>query len=157
MNTTEPLPALLETYFADLDRALIGADPRERAETIQAMREDAVEMLNQFGASEETAERVIAGFGPVEQIAAAATPAPPAFAAPAAPRPWADIWLIVGSIVGFIYFLFPVLSIAMLIWATVRLRRHAGSRSLQKGAAWVSGIAVALFFILFIQRFIPFN
>lgn len=156
MNTAEPLPALLETYFADLDRALIGADPRERAETIQAMREDALEMLGQYGTSEQTAERVIAGFGPVEQIAAAATPAPPVAAAPAAPRPWADIWLLVGSIIGLFYFYFPVLAIAMLIWAIVRKRKHAGSRPLQKGALWVSGIAVGLFLILFGPRFLPF-
>jgi hypothetical protein len=45
MTTTQPLPTLLEAYFADLDRALIGVDPRERAETVQAMRKHASEML----------------------------------------------------------------------------------------------------------------
>ncbi|WAP51790.1 hypothetical protein OL239_19020 [Arthrobacter sp. ATA002] len=147
MTTTEPMPELLEAYFADLDRALIGTDAREHAETVQAMREDAAEMLSQYGASEETAERVIADFGPVEQVAAAATPAPVA-AAPV-PRPWADIWLLVGSIIGLLYFIIPVLSVAMLIWAIVRLRRHVGSLPLQKGALWVSGTAVALAVLLY--------
>ena len=52
MNSTEQMPALLEAYFADLDRALIGTDERERAETVQAMREDAAEMLLRYGVSE---------------------------------------------------------------------------------------------------------
>ncbi len=150
MNTTEPMPPLLEAYFDDLDRALIGADPRERAETVQAMREHAAEMLTRHGASEQTAELIIADFGPVEQVAASATPAPAPGAAPA--RPWADIWLLVGSIVGLVYFLFPVISVAMLVWAIVRLRGHAGSRPLQKAALWVSGAAVFLAAFFFIVR-----
>lgn len=150
MTTTEPMPALLEAYFADLDRALIGTDPREHAETVQAMREDAAEMLNRDGASEQTAERIIAEFGPVERIAAAATPA--ATPAPAATRPWADIWLLVGSILGLAYFIIPVLSIAMLIWAIVRMRRHVGSLPLQKAALWVSGASVGLAALLYLVR-----
>ena len=98
MSATEPLPALLEAYFADLDRALIGADAREHAETVQAMREDAAEMLNRYGVSEQTAERIIADFGPVEQVAAATTAAPmasaPVTSSPAVPRSWVDIWLL---------------------------------------------------------------
>ena len=157
MNTTEPLPALLEAYFADLDRALIGTDPRERAETIQAMREDAAETLSRFGDSDQTAERVIAEFGPVEQIAAAATPAAPAAAAaPAASRPWADIWLFVASVVGLLYFYFPVPAIAVLIWAAVRMRKHGGNRTLQKCALWISVAALAVFILLFSQHSIPF-
>ena len=152
MNTTEPMPALLQAYFADLDRALIGADPRERAETIQAMREHADEVLARDGVSEQTAERIIVDFGPVEQVAASATPAPAPVAAPVPPRPWADIWLLVGSIVGLVYALFPLISVAMLVWAIVRLRRHVGSRPLQKGALWVSGVAVFLAAFFFLVR-----
>ena len=147
MNTTEPLPALLEAYFADLDRALVGADPRERAETVQAMREHAAEMLSQYGNSEQTAERVITDFGPVEQIAAATTPAPaaptPAAATPVVPRSWVDIWLLVGSIVSLMYFVFPLLAVSMLVWAVLRVRQHKGNRALQRAALWVSGVSVA--------------
>ncbi|MDN3481427.1 hypothetical protein QMA10_05770 [Arthrobacter sp. APC 3897] len=150
MNTTEPMPALLEAYFADLDRALAGANERERAETIQAMREDAAEMLTRYGASEQGAKRVIAEFGPVEQIAAAATPAPaPAAAASAARRSWADIWLLAGSIAGLLYFVFPPLAVAMLIWAILRWRQNTGNRTLQKAALWISGAAVVLSVVLF--------
>lgn len=156
MTTTEPLPTLLEAYFADLDRALIGADAREHAETVQAMREHAAEMLSRYGVSEQTAKRVIADFGPVEQVAAAATPAPatpaPAAAAPAPARPWADIWLLVGSIVGVVYWVFPFIAIAMLVWAVVRLRRNTGNRALQKAALWVSAVSAVFSLGLFIMH-----
>ena len=156
MNTTEPMPALLEAYFADLDRALIGTDARERAETVQAMREHAAEMLLRYGASEETAERVIGDFGPVEQVAAAATPTPAPTAAPAsapdATRSWSDIWLLLGSAVSLMFFVFPLFAIAMLIWAILRIRRNSGNRALQKAALWVSGVSAAFSIGLFISH-----
>ena len=141
MNTTEPLPGLLEAYFADLNRALIGADPRERAETVQAMREHAAEMLSRYGNSDQTAERVITDFGPVEQIAEATTSAPPA-PAPVSPHySWVDIWLLVGSIVSLMFFVFPLFAIAVLVWAILRIRQHRGNRALQKAALWVSAVS----------------
>lgn len=152
MTTTEPLPALLEAYFADLDRALIGAEPRERAETVQAMREHASEVLNRDGVSEKTAERVIAEFGPVEQIAAAASSAPEPAPAPA--RSWADIWLLAGSIVSLAFFVFPFIAIAMLVWAILRMRQNAGNRALQKAAFWVSVVSVVFSLGLFIMHFV---
>jgi len=153
MSTTERMPELLEAYFADLDRALIGADPREHAETVQAMREHAAEMLSVHGNSELTAERVIADFGPVEEVAAAATSAP---AAPtsAPPRSWADIWLLAGSVAGLVFYVFPLLSIAMLTWAILRLRQYAGNRTLQRAALWVSVAAVVISVGLFTLRLI---
>ncbi|MBP3037563.1 DUF4190 domain-containing protein [Arthrobacter sp. zg-ZUI100] len=151
MNTTEPMPALLEAYFADLDRALIGTDARERAETVQAMREHAAEMLHRYGASEETAERVIGDFGPVEQVAAAATPMPAPASAPA-PRSWSDIWLLVGSVVSLMFFVFPLFAIAMLVWAIVRIRRNGGNRTLQKAALWISGVSAAFSIGMFISH-----
>ncbi|MCC3267576.1 HAAS signaling domain-containing protein [Arthrobacter gengyunqii] len=152
MNTTEPMPALLEAYFADLDRALIGTDERERAETVQAMREHAAEMLHRHGVSEKTAERVIGDFGPVEQIAAAATSTPAPASAPAPTRSWSDIWLLVGSIVSLLFYVFPLFGIAMLIWAILRIRRNSGNRTLQKAALWVSGVSVAFSIGMFISH-----
>ena len=153
MSTTEPLPALLKAYFADLDRALIGADARERAETVQAMREDAAEMLNRYGVSEQTAERIIADFGPVEQVAAASTSAP-VTSGPSVPRSWVDIWLLVGSIASLVYFVFPLLAIAMLVWAILRRRQHVGNKVLQKAALWVSAAAVVFSVGLFISHYV---
>ena len=139
MTTTEPMPPLLKAYFADLDRALIGTDPREHTETVQAMREHAAEMLNRYGVSEQTAQRVITDFGPVEQVAAAATPA--AAAAAAAERSWADIWLLVAAIAGLIFWVFPFIAVGVLAWAIVRIRRNTGNRSLQKAALTISGVS----------------
>ncbi|AWB87437.1 hypothetical protein [Mycetocola zhujimingii] len=121
------------------------------------MREHAAELLSRHGASEETAERVIGDFGPVERVAASATPAPaapaPATPAPAA-RPWSDIWLFVGSITSLIFFVFPFVAIAMLVWAIVRLRQNTGDRSLQRVALWVSVVSTALSVGLFISHLI---
>ncbi|MCC3273561.1 hypothetical protein MUK71_01555 [Arthrobacter zhangbolii] len=151
MTTTEPMPSLLEAYFADLDRALIGTDPRERAETVQAMREDAAEMLNREGTSEQSAKRIIAEFGPVEQIAAAATSAPTPGPAPA-PRSWPDIWLLVGSIAALVYWILPFIGVAMMVWAIVRIRRNTGNRTLQRVALWISIASVALSGAIFLLR-----
>ncbi|MDQ0734961.1 HAAS signaling domain-containing protein [Arthrobacter agilis] len=148
MTTTEPLPALLEAYFADLDRALIGTDARERAETIQAMREHAAEMLTRDGASDNTAERIVADFGPVEQVAAAAT------SAPIAARSWVDVWLLVGSIVSLVFYVFPFVAFAILVWAIVRLRQASGNRALQRAACWVSAVSVVFSACLFISHLV---
>jgi hypothetical protein len=49
MSATPDFPPLVEAYLADLDRALAGADPRERAETVAAVREHAAELLARYG------------------------------------------------------------------------------------------------------------
>ena len=148
MTTTEPMPELLEAYFADLDRALIGADARERAETVQAMREHAAEMLSRHGNSEQTAQHVISDFGSVEQVAAAVTSAP-VTAAPAAARIyWVDIWLLAGSILSLAFFVFPLPAIAMLAWAILRIRQHTGNRRMQKAALWISTVSAAFSVVL---------
>ncbi len=153
MNTTEPLPALLEAYFADLNRALLGSDPREHAETVQAMREHAAEIVSRDGASEQTARQVIADFGPVEQVAAAASSAPGS-SAPAPERSWTDIWLLAGSIAGFALYVFPFIAVAMLVWAVVRIRGNTGNRRLQRAALWVSLAAVVFSVGLFTLRLV---
>ncbi|MFC4613644.1 hypothetical protein ACFO3K_02875 [Cellulomonas algicola] len=138
--TTTRLPDLLEAYLADLDRALVGTDARERAETIQAMREHASEVIARDGASDATVERVITELGSVEQIAASATPAGPAPASVA----WGDVWLLVCAVASLALFVFPVVAVGALIWAIVRLRGSAGSRALQRAALVVSVVSVVL-------------
>ena len=152
MNTTEPLPALLEAYFADLDRALIGTDPREHAETVQAMREHATEMLTKHGVSEETTERIIASFGPVEQVAASATPAPAPTLTPTPARSWGDIWLLVGSVASLVFYVLPFIAIAILVWAIVRLRRNSGNRALQKVALGISIVSVVFSAVVYLTH-----
>ncbi len=156
MTTTEPMPELLEMYFADLDRALIGADARERAETVQAMREHAAEMLSLHGNSEQTAQHIITEFGPVEQVASAVTSAP-ATAAPAAPvtrTSWVDIFLLAGSVLSLLFFVFPLPAIAVLVWAILRIRQQTGNRALQRAALWISAVSAAFSVVMFTLHWI---
>ena len=77
------------------------------------MREHAAEMLLRYGVSEQTAERVIGDFGPVEQVAAAATPILAPASAPPAPRSLSDIRLLMGSVVSLLFYVFPLFAIGM--------------------------------------------
>lgn len=69
---------LVQAYLADLDRALAGTDPRERADVLDGVREHLGEALGENTAAGTVRVRqVLAGLGPVEVIAAqATTPAP---------------------------------------------------------------------------------
>lgn len=129
MTATPDYPPLVEAYLADLDRALAAADPRERAETVAAVREHSAELLARYGSDDEAARRVLDDLGPVETIAAEVTPAP----APVAPAPVAaagtteaiDVVLVVLAVV-----VWPLSPVA-LVWAIVRLRARVGNRALQ--------------------------
>lgn len=124
MTATPELPPSVEAYLADLDRALAGADPRERAETVAAVREHAAELLARYGTDDESARRVLDELGPVEAIAAEVTPAPvPATTAGKAEA--TDVVLVVLAVV--LWPLAPVL----LVWAIVRRRSGVGNRALQ--------------------------
>lgn len=129
MTTTPDYPPLVEAYLADLDRALAAADPRERAETLAAMREHAAELLARYGSDDESARRVLDDLGPVETIAAEVTPAPapvaPATVATAGTTEATDVVLVVLAIL-----VWPLSPVA-LVWAIVRLRARVGNRALQ--------------------------
>ncbi|MEU4362240.1 hypothetical protein [Promicromonospora sp. NPDC023987] len=124
MTTTPDFPPVIEAYLADLDRALAVADPRERAETVAAVREHAAESLARHGRDDESARRVLAELGPVETIAAEVTPAPVP-AAPAGKIEARDVVLAVLTV-----FLWPLAPVT-LVWSIVRLRAGVGSRVLQ--------------------------
>lgn len=143
MTAAPAFPPLVEAYLADLDRALASSDPRERAETLAAVREHAAESLALHGADDAGARRVLDELGPVDAIAAASTPAPPPAAAPApAPRtPAADVWLVVAAFASLAVFVVPVVAAAVVVWAVVRLRSGAGNRTLQRVALAVSGVS----------------
>ncbi len=150
-------PPLVAAYLADLDRALIGADPQERADTLAAVSEHIDESL--AGVDEPTGEqvrRVLDELGPVDRIAAAATPAPPA--TPTGPQTddrWigpavlgaavASVVLLVAAPVlgagGFLV-LTPVLALATLVVCIVRLRRPTHHRGLLQAAAALSAVVL---------------
>lgn len=133
MTATPHFPPLIEAYLADLDRALAAADPRERAETVAAVREHAAESLARYDTDEESARRVLDELGPVETIAAEATPAP-APAAPAGKIEATDVVLAVLAIV-----IWPLAPVA-LVWAIMRLRSGVGNRALQ----WITIVLGAI-------------
>lgn len=135
MTATPEFPPLVEAYLADLDRALAGTDPRERAETVAAVREHAVESLARHGRDDEAARRVIGELGPVEHIAAEATPAP---AAEAAKVEVTDV--VLAALALLVWPLAPVL----LVWAIVRLRAGVGNRALQWTTVVLSALPVVL-------------
>ncbi|MEL7975300.1 hypothetical protein AAG589_05505 [Isoptericola sp. F-RaC21] len=152
MTTAPAFPPLIEAYLADLERALAASEPRERAETLAAVREHAAESLALHGSDDAGARRVLDELGPVDAIAAASTPAPAAAAAPvapASPTPAADVWLVVLAVASLALFVIPLVAAAVVVWALVRLRSGAGNRGLQKFALVVGAVsfvgAVALF------------
>lgn len=152
MTATPTFPPVVEAYLADLERALAGSDPRERAETLAAVREHAAESLALHGSDDAGTRRVLDELGPVDAIAAASTPATPdgpATAAAPAATPAADVWLVVLAVASLALFVVPLVAAAAMAWAIVRLRSGAGNRSLQKVALAVGAVsfvgAVALY------------
>lgn len=74
-NAAREKHPLVEAYLADLDRALSGADPREREDAIAGVREHIESLLAEGQHDSTTVEAVLGQLGPVEQIASEATPA----------------------------------------------------------------------------------
>lgn len=142
MTATPEFPPLVEAYLADLDRALAGTDPRERAETVAAVREHAVESLARHGRDDEAARRVIGELGPVEHIAAEVTPAPAAAAVPVGKAEPTDI--VLAALAVLLWPLAPV----FLVWAIVRLRAGVGSRALQWVTIVLSAVTVVVGLVL---------
>jgi hypothetical protein len=124
MTTTPDFPPLVEAYLADLDRALAAADPRERAETVAAVREHAAESLARHGTDDESARRVLDELGSVEVIAAETSPAP----LPAVPARTAEATDVVLAVLAAV--VWPLSPVA-LVWAIMRLRAGVGNRALQ--------------------------
>jgi hypothetical protein len=145
MTDTPTLPALIEAYLADLDRALAGADPRERAETLAAVRDHATEALSlRDGESDNAAiMRVLAELGPVDAIAAAATPVSSGLSTLLASRtsdPSKEDGPLLG--VSILSLIVPFLGVATLIWSSMRLWSRTGNRGRQIAALIVSIVTV---------------
>ena len=132
MNTSAPdTHPLVVAYLTDLDRVLAGTDPQERADTLAAIREHIEDALD--GAEQDTATTmaVLAGLGPVERIAATATPA--SHSAPPTPpthgsHTWLPVVLLSCAAVSFILvFAVPwvaaTVAVGTLVLAIMALRR----------------------------------
>lgn len=159
MNTSAPdTHPLVVAYLADLDRALAGTDPQERTDTLTSIREHIDDALD--GAEQDTATTmaVLASLGPVERIAATATPAShaaPPTAADHGSRPWLPVVLLGCAIIAFILvFAVPwvatTVAVATLVLAIMALRRGSDRAGLLRtsivlsiGAIVVSALLMA--------------
>ena len=140
MTTSAPgTPPLVVAYLADLERALAGTDPHERADTLAAIREHIEDALD--GTTQDTAATmaVLAGLGPVERIAATATPAhtpavapTPTVAPTSAPTRERVSLALLGCAVASLALVFALpwvatpIAVVTLVVAIMQLRRHAG-------------------------------
>ncbi|MFE6968908.1 HAAS signaling domain-containing protein [Isoptericola sp. NPDC057653] len=159
MTAAPAFPPLVEAYLADLERALASSDPRERAETLAAVREHAAEALALHGADDAGARRVLDELGPVDDIAAASTPAasgpgggPAAAQAPRTPA--ADVWLVVLAVASLAVFVVPLVAAAAVVWAVVRLRSGTGNRGLQRLALVVGAVSFAGALALYVSHLV---
>ncbi|WP_309134692.1 hypothetical protein [Cellulomonas sp.] len=121
---------LAQAYLDDLERALSGADPRERADTLASVREHLTEALP-GNASSEDVRRVLAELGPVDAIASIATGAAPA-TSPSRPTRGLAVVATAAAIAGALLLLpVPVVGVPLaligLVAAIVHLR--TGERS----------------------------
>lgn len=139
----ENQPRLIAVYLADLERALADADPRERAETLAAVRDHIADALaGHPSPTPEQVQQVLADLGSVEQIASAASPisaVPP----PGQEPRWLGAGLLAVSIAalavaGFVPWLAAAVAIGCLVVAFVTRHRVPRQRRLVRAAAIVS-------------------
>ena len=123
---------LVDNYLQDLDRALLGADPRERADTVAAIREHIDQALTDSSSSADV-NRVLQELGSVEMIAAEVTPAEVSSpAAQGVPRDSrvskaASILLalgIVSLLTSPLFFVSLPFATVTLIWSIIAMRRQ---------------------------------
>ena len=140
--------AMVREYLVDLEVALAGADPIERAETLASIREH-LELAVPPSATVDQVRSALADLGAPGQIALAATQAPVVTmsATPqvqiTAPRDTSkpDIWsylVLYGAVASVLFAIVPFLmlpiALACLVGAIWDLRRRTGARL----TAWVA-------------------
>lgn len=126
---------LVAAYLSDLELALGDTDPQEREDTLAAIREHIEEALDGSSRDAAAAAAVLSGLGPVERIAATATPAVAASTTPAdaalSASAWTSTALLTCAVVSFIgVFVFPwvaaPVAVGTIVGAAVLLRRGSG-------------------------------
>lgn len=159
-RTTMTSP-LIEAYLTDLERALTEADPRERAETLATVREHIAESLGDAPTS-ASVEQTLAELGPVELIAAAATPATPATtpsSAPGTPDPdrWVAPVILIAAVVSvplvvLNFLLAAPIALVCLVTAIFHLRRRPSQRGLLLATLVASALTLVATFALFMTH-----
>lgn len=137
--------ALIAAYLKDLDRALLTADPQERADTVEAVREHIEYRLGEM--SDPTSaeiQAILTDLGPVERIAGSATPASQTSAPTDPGTGWLGPVALALAVVAFVLVLLsPFVALALALSVTaftlVALRRPAARKSWTlKAAAFVA-------------------
>jgi len=141
---------LVVAYLNDLERALATADPQERLDTLTSVTEHLAEALGEGAPTTEHVQAVLDDLGSVEQIAAAATPAPPAPAVAEASaqaptrKDWVPPALLATAIVSLVLPLIgALLALACIVTAALLLRADSPRRPLL-----VATIAVSVLTLL---------
>lgn len=148
---------LVAAYLRELDLALVGADPRERAETLAAIEHHVSDALAEDSSPEAT-RRVLAELGPPSAIAGAASPSSgpqPASVVPKSDRlATGALVLACSSIVLMLASPLVAVPLALItiIMSIVHVRAPGANRRytwLALGLALVPLILVAVYLLLF--------
>ncbi|MCC2309961.1 HAAS signaling domain-containing protein [Cellulomonas chengniuliangii] len=150
--------SLVESYLDDLDRALAGIDPAERADVVASIREHVDASLGDQPTAADVHE-VLQRLGPVERIAREADAGAPALIAFPEPTPGAspdDRWprwsgpvlLGLGALAIALIPTAPVAAVALAlaagIAALIGVRRAPGPTSLLRAAVALCALAILL-------------
>jgi len=146
---------MVEAYLAELDRALIGCDSREHAETVSAVREHLADAVP-LDASREQVQRTLDELGPVEAIAAAATTGAVPCTAPenaAGVTSFFTIGILATAIVGAVLlvpvpFLAVPLTIVALVMGIVRVRTARRDKYLAWAAVVIASVTLVAALVL---------
>lgn len=151
---------LIDAYLTDLERALADADPRERAETLTTVREHISESVGDAPDGARVAQ-TLADLGPVELIAAEATPATPPGTGTPAPAADRDLWVprvaltaavLSVPLVVLNFLLAAPIALACLVVAIVYLRRRSPQRGLLQATLVASGLTLLATFALLVTH-----
>lgn len=147
--------AMVREYLTDLEVALAGAEPIERAETLASIREHLEDSLP-ADASLEQVDQAIAALGPASAIAAESTPGyQPAFVH-VAPNPtdWSAVMILAGGVASlFLIPLMPlaaILAVVILVAGIIKLRSKEGNRAMTKGGMVAAGLTLIMLLIIFL-------
>ncbi|GAA3880063.1 hypothetical protein GCM10022381_22910 [Leifsonia kafniensis] len=140
--------SLVDAYIRELELALTGCDPRERAETIVAVQSHLDQALSADASDGET-KRVLLELGSPADIAGAMTPAPQMETNGRKPSDPFALTALVTSILSmvilipFFYFAIP-LALGTLVAAGFHLKAAQANKPLTRAAIVVSALVLAV-------------
>lgn len=132
-----------QAYLDDLDRALTGADARERADTLASVQEHLTEALPENPTTEDV-RRVLAELGPVDMIASTATDAAPATNSSRSAARLAVVALAAAVAGALLLLPVPFIAVPLAVIALVAAIVHLRSGTSGRQLAWAALTVAAL-------------